>query len=67
MAKINTLTNNQCHFVALGDMNSRIGQLQDFVQNDDINIYVDVLPDDYQPDRPMSRVSQDTVTNQNGS
>ena len=51
-------------------MNSHIGHiviLHDFVENDDINIYVDVLPDDYQPDRPMPRKSQDTVTNQNGN
>ena len=50
MSVITNVTNEQCTFMVLGDLNSRIGQLNDFVEFDYIDVHVDILPDDYQPD-----------------
>ena len=67
MTVINNETNEQCTFMVLGDLNSRIGQLNDFVEFDYIDVHVDILPDDYEPDLPIPRVSKDKFTNQNGN
>lgn len=39
MVKLFNNCNDMCNFIALGDMNSRVGSLNDFDENDDINLY----------------------------
>ncbi|MCG8047974.1 MAG: reverse transcriptase family protein, partial [Candidatus Thiodiazotropha endolucinida] len=56
---------NNCQFLICGDFNARIANLADYVEDDSVN-HVDVLPDDYIEDVPMSRWSEDTGTNQFG-
>ena len=49
----------------VGDLNSRIGNQSDYV-DDDYDNHMNVLPDDYVPDQNMPRKSQDSVINANG-
>ena len=58
-------TNENCNFMIVGDLNSRIRQELDYV-SDDRDIYMNVLPDDYVPDEKLERKSQDLITNANG-
>ena len=58
-------TNENCNFMIVGDLNSRIGQELDCV-SDDRDIYMNVLPDDYVSDKKIERKSQDLITNANG-
>ena len=58
-------SNNRCQFLICGDLNARSANLADFV--DDSVDHVDVLPDDYSVDTPMSRMSANTGTNQFGT
>jgi hypothetical protein len=67
MSKIVFETNNMCSFIILGDMNSRIGQLKDFVELDSVDPHVMILPDDYTSDNNIPRVSQDYGTNEFGT
>ncbi len=66
MAKISSDTDGLCSFIFLGDMNSRVGHLSDYIENDDPDPSVHVLPDDYVSDTPLPRASQDYIVNQNG-
>ena len=59
-------TNDRCCFLCLGDFNSRVGHLPDFVEHDNYDPYVHVLPDDYTNDMFLPRNSQDTIVNRNG-
>ena len=58
-------TNENCNFMIVGDLNSRIRQELDYV-SDDRDIYMNVLPDDYVSDEKLERISQDLITNANG-
>jgi exonuclease III len=66
--EICSLTNNECSFLVLGDMNSRIGQLRDYVENDTVDKNADFLPANYVSDEiHLERSSQDYQTNQYGT
>jgi hypothetical protein len=56
---------NQCHFMLMGDFNARIGEREDFVENE-ILLNLDILPEEYEPDLYLNRRSQDRVVNENG-
>ena len=64
IVQLQQTTDNDAHFLILGDMNSRVGQEFDFVDNDNSD-YLD-LPDEYQNDDYLTRKSQDQSTNANG-
>ena len=49
----------------VGDLNSRISNQSDYV-DDDYDNHINVLPDDYVRDQNMPRKSQDAVINANG-
>lgn len=57
--------------ILIGDMNARIGNKLDYIENDtpEINNFdgVDLLPPDYEIDIPLRRVSQDKVINNHGN
>ena len=57
---IKHITADNCNFIILGDMNSRIGQHCDYV-TEDYATHMDVLPDDYVPDLKIPRKSQDNT------
>jgi len=59
-------TNSRCDFLCLGDFNSRVGSLADFVDHDELDSNVHILPDDYSHDLHLPRSSQDSVVNRNG-
>ena len=63
IVKFEEQSNNRCQFLICGDLNARTANLADFVEDDSVD-HVDVLPDDYSIDTPMSRMSADTGTNQ---
>ena len=58
-------TNENCNFIDVGDLNSRIGQELDYV-SDDRDINMNVLPDDYVSDEKLERKSPDLITNAKG-
>ena len=62
---LKNITDTECNFMIVGDLNSRIGNQSDYV-DDDYDNHMNVLPDDYVPDQNMSRKSQDAVINANG-
>jgi len=64
--RLSDKANGRCDFLCLGDFNSRVGNLADFVEHDDPDPNVHVLPDDYSNDIYLPRSSQDTVVNRNG-
>jgi len=66
MSQILAETGGTCSFTVLGDMNSRVGNLSDFVINDEISAHVDLFPDDYVTDTPLPRFTQDSHVNTNG-
>lgn len=54
-------------FMLLGDLNSRVGDLADFVHNDNVTLITqNLLPEDYTIDSPIPRKTQDLKTNANG-
>lgn len=55
---IETKTQNKCNLILFGDFNCRTSINPDFVSEDD-SIHMNVLPDEYIPDRFMDRYSQD--------
>ncbi|MES9880123.1 MAG: reverse transcriptase family protein, partial [Sedimenticola sp.] len=65
ISNIQNTTNNECHLMLLGDLNSRCGSLLDYVPLDRAD-HVDALPDDYTCDTELPRMSQDSVINSNG-
>ena len=60
-------SSNMCNFIVLGDLNSRTGNLNDFVEYDTVDEHTDFLPDDYCSDMFLHRVSQDNTVNQYGN
>ena len=66
--KLKSDTDDQCTFIihVCGDLNARTGKANDYVA-DDVARHMRALPDDYEPDLPICRSSQDTVLNENGS
>jgi len=53
--------------MSLGDLNSRVGEMSDYILHDNHDVYNEhILPDDYQIDVPIPRASQDRATNANG-
>jgi len=37
---------NRCTFLIAGDINSRVGKLKDYVENENLSV-LNILPDDY--------------------
>ena len=66
IAEISTACNGACTSIVLGDLNSRVGNLVDYVENDYFNRHVNLLPDDYNYDVPLLRSSRDSVINTYG-
>ena len=60
--EIQNLTNDKCNFLLLGDLNSRICELCDYV-TDEHAIHMPWLPDDYNSDEVIPRRSQDKAVN----
>ena len=59
--------NTDVSFVLLGDLNSRVGEMSDYILHDNHNVYNEhILPDDYRIDVPIARATQDRATNANG-
>ena len=63
--EINHENETDCRFIICGDLNARIGSLNDFVPND-IGRHKDALPEDYTGDTALPRVSSDRSVNDNG-
>ena len=63
--EIQNLTNDKCNFFLLGDLNSRIGEMCDYVTDDHVT-HMPLLPDDYNSDEVIPRRSQDKAVNLNG-
>ena len=66
MIYINNLTNGNCNYMYLGDFNSRIGNLCDFVTSENISHMENLLPDDYSIDTELPRQTKDKIVNSNG-
>ena len=64
--EIITLENEHAspNIIITGDFNSRVGNNNDFVDDDFIN--ADILPDDYIIDIPLPRSHKDVITNDHG-
>ena len=60
--EIQNLTNDKCNFLLLGDLNSRIGEMCDYV-TDGHATHMPLLPDDYNSDEVIPRRSQDKAVN----
>ena len=56
----------QCNFFIAGDLNARVGNRSDFVENEFLH-KLEMLPDDYVEDTFLSRSSQDKVINEYGN
>ena len=65
IVNIQNITNENCYFMLIGDLNSRVGQENDFVSND-YTIHMNLLPDDYTSDVEIPRKTQDNIINANG-
>ena len=50
--------NENCEYIVLGDLNSRVGLLNDFVHDDFLH-NLNIMPDDYVEDEFLPRLSQD--------
>jgi len=51
---------NMCSFMLLGDLNSRVGNLHDYVLNDNCSLHhINLLPDDYDINNGIPRKSYD--------
>ena len=55
---IENKSNNNCSMLICGDFNSRTSTKPDFVE-DDGNVHISVLPDEYIPDNFLQRFSED--------
>lgn len=66
MVKISDETSDNCRFLILGDMNSRVGRLNDFIVHDELDPHVNVLPDEFDSDVILNRLTEDSVVNRNG-
>ena len=55
--QIKTLTNNKSNFLVCGDFNARVSDFPDYVV-DNTSDHIHVLPEDYLPDVPLLRVSE---------
>ena len=66
MLHLQSLTDKPCIFIVCGDMNARVSDLKDFVE-DDNSRHVHALPDDYKPDNILPRSTKDKILNSNGS
>ena len=57
---------DECKFHIVGDLNARVGEMNDFIENDDVS-YLPV-PDDYIMDEPFigTRTSKDKTINNSG-
>ena len=66
ITEISTACNGACTFIVLGVLNSRVGNLVDYVENDYFNPHVNLLPDDYNYNVPLLRSSRDIVINKYG-
>ena len=64
--EINQVNGAECRFIICGDLNARIGSLNDFVPND-IGRHIDALPEDYNEDVALPRNSSDRSINDNGN
>ena len=58
--------NTDVSFMLLGDLNSRVGEMSDYILHDNHVYNEHILPDDYQIDVPIPRATQDRATNANG-
>jgi len=38
---------NRCTFLIAGKLNSRVGKLKDYVENENVSVFLNILPDDY--------------------
>ena len=45
--QFNDVYENRCTFLIAGDLNSRVGKLKDYVENDNLSVFFNILPDDY--------------------
>ena len=53
-----------CNCLIVGDLNARVGSCPDFVKNEYL-FNLDMMPDDYEEDIVLRRVSQDKILNEN--
>ena len=53
-----------CNFLIVGDLNARVGSCPDFEKNEYL-FNLDMMPDDYEEDIVLRRVSQDKILNEN--
>ena len=65
MLHLRSLSDKPCKFIICGDMNARVSDLKDYVE-DDYSRHVYVLPDDYCPDNIYPVVSKITYLIQTG-
>ena len=63
---IQNTTHNKCKSLISGDFNARTATYADYVE-DDSSEHVHVLPDDYQTDAPLHRMSEDKGFNHFGT
>ena len=63
---IQNTTNIKCMFLIRGDFNARTATYADYVE-DGSSEHVHVLPDDYQTDTPLHRMSEDKGFNHFGT
>ena len=63
--KLKSDSDDHCTFTICGYLNARAGKANDYVA-DDAARHMRALPDDYEPDLPICRSSEDTVLNENG-
>ena len=66
MVHLQSLSDKPCKFIICGDMNARVGEMNDFVA-DDASHHIYALPDDYIVDNSVPRGSKDSKSNSNGS
>lgn len=65
--RTNYIENDTCFTLTYGDLNSRVGDLPDFVHNDNgFLLNRRFLPDDYKLDVPSQRTTQGHSTTSNG-
>ena len=58
--------NGNCHFIVSGNPNARTANLPDYVACDSLQLS-DLLPEDYDIDSSLPRVSEDKVSNEYGN
>ena len=65
---LNTLKkdNQSPRFFVCGDLNARIGKLNDYVSFDD-GRHIEALPNDYVGDNTLPRITSDESVNDNGN